>query len=258
MKQQMIAHFKERPIIDTVVKVEAKLWPRFASKEMILDQGLLPARIKKYGIERGICLPMEKMLRYAFDEEKGHLSHLFKARMYHIDIPELNLQERCLISQVKSDPVDRKLYHLSFNRHVAFEHYSAVDIPVTMIGLFGCPGALAGAHIDLSMPTIRCEVIGDYCPPPFNVDCSGLRNDKPYGRITLEDIKHLLPEDGTVRFSREYEDPREAEVVMCYEPSDFPEKPLPADYQDPNFMNRLGKKLHLTYTGFWPKQSTRS
>jgi hypothetical protein len=29
---------------------------------------------------------------------------------------------------------------------------------------------------------------------------------------------------------------------------------LKADYQDPNFFRPSGKKYHLTYSGFWPKQ----
>jgi len=258
LKNEMIAHFQERPMIDTKVTIEAKVWPRFATKEQIYDEGMLPARIGKYGQERGICLPMQPMLDVAFDEEKGHLSHLFKARLYHIDISELGLREICAVSKVKTDVVEKKLYFVNFQRHVAFKHYTEVEVPLTLIGLYGCPAALSGAHIDLVKPTVKCEVIGDYFPAPFNVDCSRLKNPKPYGKITMESLIPLLPKDGTVRFSREYEDLSEVDIVYCYEPQEIPEQPLPADYQDPNFFNRLGKKVHLTYTGYWPKQSTRS
>jgi len=220
---------------------------------------MIPARIKKYGMERGICLPKKEMLSYAFDEELGHLSHLFKARLYHIDIPELNIRERCVAKQVRSHVVDKELHFVSFDRHVPFEHYTEVDIPVTMIGLFGCPGALKGGQIDLAMPTVKCEVIGDYIPPPFAVDCSNLRLEKPYGRVTIEDMLPLLPSDKTARFSRKYNtDLSEHEVIMCYDPADFPEQPLPPDWVDPNFKGKYGNRIHLTYTGFWPKQTTRT
>eukprot|EP00397_Hematodinium_sp_SG-2012_P049802 GEMP01057592.1.p1 GENE.GEMP01057592.1~~GEMP01057592.1.p1 ORF type:complete len:289 (+),score=53.64 GEMP01057592.1:193-1059(+) len=258
MKREMIAHFREKPRMDTRVNITAKLWPRFASKEMIENEGLLPARIKKYGVDRGICLPKKEMLSYAFDEDLGHLSHLFKARLYHIHIPELNLVERCVVKQVKSHVVDKELDFVSFDRHVPYEHYTEVDIPVTMIGLYGCPGALKGAQIDLAMPTIKCEVIGDYIPPPFAVDCSRLRLEQPYGKITIEDMLPLLPKDKTARFSRTYENLDAHDVIMCYDPADFPEQPLPDDWVDPNFLDKFGKRIHLTYTGFWPKQTTRS
>merc|ERR1739845_257382 len=111
--------------------------------------------------------------------------------------------------------------------------------PASLSGLWGCPGYRVGGHVDLAMPTINCECVGDYIPPPFIIDVSRLKLEPPYGRITLEDIKHLLPSDGTVRFSRHYA--MDQEVVMCYDPKAFPEVPLPADYLDPNFEHRGGR-----------------
>ena len=50
-----------------------------------------------------------------------------------------------------------------------------VNIPVILTNLFGSPGQIAGGHVELVMPTIRCEVIGDRFPPPLMVDCSKLQ-----------------------------------------------------------------------------------
>merc|ERR1719161_2016089 len=127
-----------------------------------------------------------------------------------------------------------------------------LNIPVTLSGLWGCPGYHSGGLVDLAMPTIACEVLGAV-PPPFVVDITQLHLEQPYGKIVLQDLKQMLPADGTTRFSRMYS--LDEDVVMCYDPKSVPEQPLPADYVDPNF-EHSGGRYHLTYTGFWPKQST--
>merc|ERR1712232_931137 len=112
-----------------------------------------------------------------------------------------------------------------------------------LVGIYGSPGHLKNGHIDLAMPTIKCEIVGDKFPPPFQVDCSKLNmhSKGKYGAITLADLKdHLAPYDGLVKFSREYgfnqKSLNSKDVVMCYNLSDFPEKARPTDYEDPNFM----------------------
>ena len=62
---------------------------------------------------------------------------------------------------------------------------SVVPIPVSLIGSYGCPGQLKGGHIDLHMPTVNCEIVGDRFPPPLQVDCSRLNLDAPYGESWL-------------------------------------------------------------------------
>ncbi|SBS95506.1 conserved Plasmodium protein, unknown function, partial [Plasmodium malariae] len=59
--------------------------------------------------------------------------------------------------------------------------------------------------------------------------------------------------NGDVIFSEDY-DLNETEVVWTYEPGKIPETPLPDDYIDPNFVNRKGKRIQLTYKDYWPKQ----
>ena len=51
---------------------------------------------------------------------------------------------------------------------------------------------------------MNCEVVGEKIPPPFVVDVSNLHLEEPFGKITLGDMLHLLPRDGTVRFARGY------------------------------------------------------
>lgn len=51
---------------------------------------------------------------------------------------------------------------------------------------------------------VNCEVVGERIPPPFVVDVSNLHLEEPFGKITLGDMLHLLPSDGTVRFGRDY------------------------------------------------------
>ena len=86
--------------------------------------------------------------------------------------------------------VDRKMYFVRFERHVPFKTCTTVKIPVTLAGMYGCPGQLKGGHIELKMPTVEVEVVGDRFPPPFLVDCSrltlGPTNGMPYGKGRFE------------------------------------------------------------------------
>merc|ERR1712039_769027 len=181
----------------------------------------------------------------------GHLSNLFKGRLFRIHVG--NWIEECVVSDVSTHPVEQELYFVRFNRHVPGQ-VTTLPIPVTLSGLWGCPGYRSGGHVDLAMPTIECECVGDRIPPPFLIDVSKMGLEDPFGKITLRDIQHALPEDGTARFSRRYT--LDEEVVMCYDPKSVPEVPLPQDWKDPNFEHR-GGRYHLTYTGFFPKQTTR-
>ncbi|CAD7959318.1 unnamed protein product [Amoebophrya sp. A25] len=266
MHQEMIAHFRSPEREDptrSLVRLNARLWPKFCSKEMILEEkDRLPGLITRHGPDRGIVLRVPDIMPHAFDEEGGHLSHAFKGKLFRIHIEDTGFDELCYISDVRAHTVDKKLYFLRFDRHVPYKQMSTVDIPVSLLGVYGCPGQLKGSHVELAMPTVKCEIVGEEFPSPFLVDCSRLSNrmdgmDLHYGRITLADIEHLLePYKGLVRFSRQYTNLEETEVVMCYDVTDVPEQPLPADWKDPNFDNRQGR-YHLTYSGFWPKQVQR-
>jgi len=252
LKQEMVDYFQSQPERDSTVHVRASEWPRFMMKNEILDNGRLPALVRGSGPERRIILGKSELERIAFDEPQGHLSNLFKGRLFRIHVGKWI--EECVVSNVSTHPVEQELKFVTFTRHVPGK-VTTLPIPVTLSGLWGCPGYRSGGHVDLSMPTIDCECIGDMIPPPFIVDVSQLRLDEPYGRITLEELRSKLPPDGTTRFSRKYK--LDEEVVMCYDPKSIVEVPRPPDWKDPNFDKRGGGRYHLTYTGFWPKQYAR-
>lgn len=299
-------------------------WPKYASKEEILETGsYIPCLIS--GLQLGslntvsLCIRKDDLMEFAFDDgENSHLSNLFKARLFRIELPDdnelvnnaidklspgslsiesagssaasaefsaetnnrssINNREILIYADhVSAHTVEQELHFVRFKRHIPFKTVSTVPVPVTLVGTYGCPGQLKGGHIELNMPTVDCEVIGEEFPPPFLVDCSKLNIDTVeeglnYGRITLEDLQPLLDEGQTVRsdngedvptvrFARKYlndgQSLDETEVVFCYDLKKVPLQPLPEDYDDPNFYNRAGKKIHLTYTGYRPKQTTR-
>lgn len=251
MKEEMIAYFQAQPQRDSTVHIRAAEWPKFAMKEELIENGRLPALITRNGIERRVTFNKREMEAIAFDEPQGHLSHLFKGRLFRVHIGKWI--EECVVADFSTHPVDQELYFVRMHRHVPGQ-MTTLPIPVSLSGLWGCPGYQKGGHVDLAMPTVMCECIGDTIPPPFLVDVTNLRMDNPYGKITLRDLKSVLPSDGTARFWRKYT--LDEEVVMCYDPKAFPEVPLPGDWQDPNFDHR-GGRYHITYTGFFPKQTTR-
>lgn len=252
MKEEMISYFEAQPQRDSTVHIRGTEWPKFVMKEELLEAGRLPCLISRHGPERRCTFNKAEIERIAFDEPQGHLSNLFKGRLFRVHVGEWI--EECVVADVSAHPVDRELLFIRFNRHVPGQ-MTTLPIPVSLSGLWGCPGYQKGGHVELAMPTVMCECIGDTIPPPFVVDVSTLQLDAPYGKITLRDLQSGLPTDGTARFWRKYN--LDEEVVMCFDPKSHPEVPLPGDWQDPNFDHR-GGRYHLTYTGFFPKQTTRS
>lgn len=251
MKQEMINYFEAQPQRDSTVHVRATPWPRFTTKDEILEAGALPALISNHGPERRLVLNKDEVEKIAFDEPQGHLSHLFKGRLFRIHVEDWI--EECVVVDCNTHPVEQEMYFIRFARHVPGK-MSTLPIPVSLSGLWGCPGYHGGGHVDLTMPTIMCEVVGDTIPPPFIIDVSSLQLQDPYSKITLRDLVGALPKDGTARFWRKYS--LDEEVVTCFDPKKVGETPLPPDYKDPNFDHR-GGRYHLTYTGFWPRQTTR-
>ncbi|AFZ78936.1 hypothetical protein BEWA_017770 [Theileria equi strain WA] len=249
LKRELINFFQERERC-TEVTLNALEWPKFIRREVLWSEGLIPALISGHGPSHKICLRREHIYPLAFEEEHGHLSHLFTGRLYNLRLGGNVI--KCIISHVQADPVEKSLYFLKFKRHIEGE-ISEVDIPCTLIGLMASPAYLKGYHIELMMPTVKCEVAGATIPPPFKIDVSNLDYKEPFSSIYLEDILHLLPKDESVLFHRSY-DIEKQEVVCAYLPGTLPEEPLPSDYVDPNFLNKKGRRIHLTYKGFWPKQ----
>ncbi|KAK2195281.1 bifunctional Ribosomal protein L25-Gln-tRNA synthetase [Babesia duncani] len=235
---------------DTSVTLNGNKWPRFVQKECLWAEGLVPAIITDHGPLRKITIPFKDILPLAFDEAYGHLSLLFSGRLYKLKVDDT--LETCVVSHVQADALERQIYFMKFKRHVPGT-ISEVDIPCTMVGLLASPAYLKGYHVQLMMPTIKCEVAGNTVPPPFLIDVSKLNYKQPFNSIYLEDIEHLLPQDQSCLFHRKY-NLKTQEVVSTYQPSSLPEEPLPPDYVDPNFVNKKNRRIHLTYTGFFPKQ----
>ncbi|EDO08647.1 large subunit ribosomal protein L25 [Babesia bovis T2Bo] len=249
LKSQLCDVFK-RHTRSTEATLDAYVWPRFVQKEHLWAEGLVPALVTLHGYPSKVYIKRGDIFSLAFDEEHGHLSHLFTGRLYNLKIG--NDIERCVITDVKCDPIEKVLYFVKFARHVEGE-ISEVDIPCSVVGLMASPAYLKGYHVQLMMPTIKCEVAGKTVPPPFQIDVSKLDYREPYNSIVLKDILHLLPNDHSVFFHRSY-DIETQEVVCTYQTGSLPEQPLPPDYVDPNFINRRGNRIHLTYKGFYPKQ----
>ncbi|ORM42386.1 putative aspartate aminotransferase [Babesia sp. Xinjiang] len=234
----------------TEATVNVLSWPKFVQKEHLWASNLVPAIITAHGPLKKICIKNSDIFPLAFDEEDGHLSYLFSGRLYNLRIG--NEIERCVVSHVHADPLEKVLYFVKFARHVE-GHISEVDIPCSVVGLLASPAYLKGYHVQLMMPTIKCEVAGNTVPPPFQIDVSKLDYKEPFNSIMLKDIEHLLPRDESVMFHRSY-DPETQEVLCTYQTGTLPEQPLPPDYVDPNFLNKKGQRIHLTYKGFYPKQ----
>nr|CEL77657.1 TPA: 50S ribosomal protein L25 [Toxoplasma gondii VEG] len=232
----------------SAVDVACKPWKRFVRKEDIQRAGYVPCIVEKYGIERRLAIHRDTLEALAFDEQHGHLSYLFQARLFRLRIG--NWIEECIPTFVQADPVARRLYFVKFERHVAGK-ISEVDIPTTMVGLLACPAYQRGYHVELVMPTIRCQCVGAEIPPPFFVDVSRLHYSPPYTAITLQDLQHLLPADGSARFHPSY-DAATQEVAWAYEVGSLPDAPLPADYVDPNFVDRKGQKMDVCFRNHFP------
>ncbi|ANQ06175.1 Ribosomal L25-like protein [Plasmodium coatneyi] len=250
LKKEIVDYFNSHSRVSTVVDVQGRCWEKFKKKELLQVHGYIPAIIWKYGPEQRICIDHKLIDEYAFEEEDGHLSLLFSARLFRIHI-DGNVVE-CVVSHVETDPVEKHIYFLKFAR-VVKNQVTELNIPCSIVGLIGCPAYVNGYHVQLAMNYIKCKVIGNNIPPPFQIDVSKLTYREPYNSIKLGELKHLLPDDGNVVFSEEY-DLNETEVVWTYEPGKIPETPLPEDYMDPNFINKKGKRIQLTYKDYWPKQ----
>ncbi|SBT70356.1 ribosomal protein L25, putative [Plasmodium malariae] len=186
LKKEIINYFNSNSKINTVVDLKARRWEKFKKKELIQVHGYVPAIIWKYGIEKRICIDHKLIDEYAFEEDDGHLSLLFSARLFRIHI-EGDVIE-CVVSHVEADP-----------------------------RLIGCPAYINGYHVQLALNYIKCKVMGNNIPPPFQIDVSKLTYKEPYNSIKLKDLMHLLPENGDVIFSEDY-DLNETEVVWTYEP----------------------------------------
>eukprot|EP00434_Breviolum_minutum_P027681 symbB.v1.2.024483.t1/scaffold2323.1/size82334/3 len=136
----------------------------------------------------------------AFDEADGHLSNLFKGRLFRVHIGKWI--EECVVTDVSTHPVEQELMFVRFDRHIP-GRMTVVPIPVSISGLWGCPGYRKGGHVEVALPTVNCEVVGEKIPPPLVVDVSNLHLEQPFGKITLRDMLPLLPQDGTGTMLRE-------------------------------------------------------
>ena len=254
---EMIEYFRyDKPNRSSSVVVHAEQWPRFVSKEQLNNEGYVPTIVWKHGEERRVIFKRQDIDPIAFDDvgENSHISNLFKARVLKV-VVDNEWVENCVVTEVSAHVNNRELFFLKLARHVPGK-VTTIDLPITLTGLLGCPAILQGTNVDLAIPSVKIECIGEEIPPPLLVDVSKLRFEAPYTKITLGEIEQLLPQDGKTRLSREYtaEDRESKEVVLCYEIRGIEERPLPSDYQDRNFFNRKGRKYHVTYSGFWPRQ----
>ncbi|PFH34361.1 ribosomal l25 family protein [Besnoitia besnoiti] len=232
----------------SAVTVECRRWERFVRKEDIQRAGYVPCVVEKYGVERRLAIERRAIEALAFEEAHGHLSHLFQARLFRLRIG--SIIEECIATFVQADAVARRLYFVKFERHVPGK-ISEVDVPTTMVGLLACPAYQKGYHVELVMPTIRCQCVGEDIPPPFFIDVSRLHYAPPYTAVTLQDLQHLLPQDGSARFHPAYT-PSKQEVVWAYEVGTLPDAPLPTEYVDPNFVNRRGQKMDVAFRPHFP------
>lgn len=59
---------------------------------------------------------LDRHLRIAFDEPHGHLSHLFKGRLFRVSVG--HWIEECVVTDVSTHPVEQELNFVRFDRHV--------------------------------------------------------------------------------------------------------------------------------------------
>merc|ERR1740121_2393617 len=149
LKQDMVNYFQSQPQRDSTVNIQGREWPRFVMKEQILESGRLPAVISRYGPPRKVMFDKAELERIAFDEPEGHLSNLFKGRLFRIHVGDWI--EECVATDVSTHAVEQELYFVRFTRHVPGE-VTTVPIPVSLSGLWCCPGYRSGGHVDLAMP----------------------------------------------------------------------------------------------------------
>lgn len=176
---------------------------------------------------------------------------VFKARKLRVYVgPWI---EEVMIDHANVDPVAKHLWYLKMKR-LAPDQLTEVDLPLTMVGLLGCPAYLQGAQVELAAPTVKVEVIGTEIPPPLIVDVSNLKYIAPSTSLYLRDLNDQLPKNGSVRFSRNL-DVNSTEIAWAYMAGRIPELKLDASYEDPNFLGpKRRHKYMLTYKNYWPKQ----
>ncbi|SBS81902.1 ribosomal L25-like protein, partial [Plasmodium malariae] len=185
LKKEIINYFNSNSKINTVVDLKARRWEKFKKKELIQVHGYVPAIIWKYGIEKRICIDHKLIDEYAFEEDDGHLSLLFSARLFRIHI-EGDVIE-CVVSHVEADPLEKHIYFLKFAR-VVENQVTEINIPCSIVGLIGCPAYINGYHVQLALNYIKCKVMGNNIPPPFQIDVSKLTYKEPYNSIKLKDL----------------------------------------------------------------------
>ncbi|KAL8439618.1 hypothetical protein Efla_003831 [Eimeria flavescens] len=120
----------------STVEVECRPWERFVSSEQLRGAGFVPCVISGKGVYRKVAAPAAALQELAFDEAEGHLSFLFKARLFCLRVGPL--VELCIVREVKADPLSRRLYFVAFERHLAGS-LTEVSIPLTLVGLLACP-----------------------------------------------------------------------------------------------------------------------
>lgn len=230
------------------VDVECRPWERFISAQQIQGEGFIPAIVNGKGIYRKCAIPAAAIHELAFEEAEGHLSLLFKARLFRLHIGPIT--EECVVTQVKADPLARRLYFVGFERHVPGS-VTEVQLPLTLVGLLACPAYHQGCHVELARPTVPVQFVGAEPPPPFLVDVSQLQFSPPYSAVTIDCLIEQLPSDGTARFPPSL-NPKE-EVAWAYEIGTLPEAHLPSDWRDPNFVDRRGNMMDVWYHRKFPR-----
>eukprot|EP00920_Eleutheroschizon_duboscqi_P006878 GHVT01016028.1.p1 GENE.GHVT01016028.1~~GHVT01016028.1.p1 ORF type:complete len:321 (-),score=49.15 GHVT01016028.1:857-1819(-) len=258
LHREMINFFKRvRPPRDSTAVLYPRPWERFLRREYLLGAHMVPCELAGFGPRRRFCLPAADVSSLAFDEAEGHLSYLFSGRMYHLNFPG-EATELAVVSHVEVDQVERSIYFVRFARHIPGQ-ITSVKIPLTLHGLLACPAYLNGYHVELASPVVRCQVAGRVIPPPLQVDVSELRYAEPYKAINLRSLLPHLPPDGSVRFHPDYDLDAE-EIAWTYDPSTYPETPLPADWVDPNFIDKDGRNMlrRVSYRGGYSRRDGAS
>ena len=75
-----------------------------------------------------------------------------------IKVGDSDVDELCHVVVVKTHLVRKAIYFLRFERHIPGKTCSVMNVPVSLTGMYGCPGHLKEGHIELAMPTVRVEV----------------------------------------------------------------------------------------------------
>ncbi len=251
-----------------MLSLDALPWPRFASKEKLMSDGYVPCVIKGHGKEHRVIIEKSALEQAAFDDlgENSHVSHLFTGRLFNIRVRysrvshsvfDKDIDEQVLVESYSSHPVNRQLWFSTFKRYIPGVP-SMVPIPVTPICILGSHANRMGANIEVLLPVVRCECRGSDVPPPFLLDCSSLSIDLRKGGktfVSLQDVNDLISPHSDAVVDPAYGTNLESiPVVAAYKAQDVTERDLAPDFLDRNFLTKRGRAIHLTYSGFWPKQ----